>query len=76
MPKTKKKSIKVAASITYPALYLTAENFGLTWAMITVLSKFNTIRQTLWPRKGNAGKEKTKAELYSDLIICFLENIP
>lgn len=47
MLKAKKKSTEVVASITYPVLHWTAENFGLTWAMITVLSEFDTIRQTI-----------------------------
>lgn len=76
MPRAKKKSTEVAASITYPALHWTAENFGLTWAMITVLSEFDAIRRTIWPREGDAATGKTKAEAHGDLAIRLLENIP
>lgn len=75
IPKAKKKSTEVGASITYPTLHWTAENFGLTWAMITVLSEFDAIRRTIWPCEGDAATGKTKAEAYSDLAICLLENI-
>ncbi len=44
MPRVKKKSIERVESITYPLLNWTAENFTLTWAMITVLSEFDAIR--------------------------------
>lgn len=47
MPKAKKKSTKVVASITYPVLHWIAENFSLTWAMIIVLSEFDAIQQTI-----------------------------
>ena len=76
MPRAKKKSTEVAASITYPALHSTAENFGLTWAMITVLSEFDAIWQTIWPREGDAAIRKTKAEAHGDLAIRLLEKTP
>ncbi len=44
--------------------------------MITVLSQFDAIRQTIWPREGDAATGKTKAEAQSDLAIGLLEYIP
>ncbi len=43
--------------------------------MITVLSEFDAIRQTIWPREGDAATAKTKAEAHGDLTIRFWEHI-
>lgn len=44
--------------------------------MITILSKFNTVQQTILFWKSDVITEKTKAKANVDLVIHFLENIP
>ena len=44
--------------------------------MITVLSEFDAIQQTIWLCEGDFVTGKIKAEAYGDLAICSLEHIP
>lgn len=44
--------------------------------MITALGEFDAIRQTIWPREGDAATGKTKAKAHGDLAVRLLENIP
>lgn len=43
MPRVKKKLVEGEGAVSYPVLDWTAENFSLTWAMITALGEFDAI---------------------------------
>lgn len=60
-------SSKKAKQGPYPTVVWSANNKRLIWMIFTVLEEDDTIRQGIWPRKGDSVSGKSKSTHYKNL---------